>query len=58
MLHSISDTNSNLAVFSVTGWTGDDDKISMSGGCYFPGNNMVLWSSKMHNGLSISTAKS
>lgn len=53
------DTNSNLVGFSDYDWADDaDDRKSTSGGCYFPGNNLVSWSSKKQNCVSLSTAES
>ncbi|KAK0579464.1 hypothetical protein LWI29_026695 [Acer saccharum] len=38
------DTNASLVGFSDTNWVGNcDDRKSISGGCFFLGNNLVSW---------------
>ena len=34
-----------------------DDRNSTSGGCFYLGNNLVLWMSKKQNSVSLSTAE-
>ena len=53
------DTNTNIVGFSDADWAGDaDDRKSTSGGYFMLGNNVVSWSSKKQNCVSLSTAES
>ncbi|XP_065622786.1 secreted RxLR effector protein 161-like [Quercus suber] len=52
------DLNECLAKYSDADWAGCiDDRKSTSSGCYYLGNNLVLWMSKKHNSVSLSTAE-
>ena len=52
------DTNDVLAGYSDANWAGNaDDRRSISGGCFYVGNNLVSWISKKQNSISLSTAK-
>ena len=47
-----------LAGYFDTDWVGNvDDRKSKSGGCFYVGNNLVLWMSKKQNSISLSTAE-
>lgn len=53
------DTTAHLVGFSDSDWAADaDDRKSTSGGCKYLGNNLVSWSSKKQNYISLSTAES
>ncbi|KAK0571948.1 hypothetical protein LWI29_023867 [Acer saccharum] len=44
--------------FSDADWAGNyDDRKSISGGCFFLGNNLVSWFCKKQNSISLSTAE-
>ncbi|XP_065619112.1 secreted RxLR effector protein 161-like [Quercus suber] len=52
------DSNECLAGYSDANWAGCiDDRKSMSGGCFYLGNNLVSWMSKKQNLVSLSTAE-
>ena len=52
------DKNDVLAGYSDANWARNaDDKKSISGGCFYVGNNLVSWMSKKQNPISLSTAK-
>ena len=54
----INDTNSSLAGYNDVDWAGNvDDRKNNTRGCFYLGNNLVLWQSKKHNSISLSTAK-
>ena len=54
----IKDTNDILAGYSNTDWAGNaDDRKSISGGCFYVGNNLVFWMSKKQNSIFLSTAE-
>ncbi|KAI3463760.1 hypothetical protein Pfo_020423 [Paulownia fortunei] len=53
------DTNSNLADYCDTDWTGDmDDWKNTSSGCFFLSNNLISWFSKKQNCVSLSIIES
>ena len=53
-----NDTNCVITGFSDSDWAGNEaDRKSTSGVCCFIGNNLVSWSSKKQNCISISTAE-
>ncbi|KAA0035673.1 gag-pol polyprotein [Cucumis melo var. makuwa] len=53
------DTSSELVGYCDADWAGSaDDRKSTSGGCFFLGNNIVLWFSKKQNCVSLSTTES
>ena len=52
------DSNECLAGYSDANWAECiDDRKSTSGGCFYLGNNLVLWMSKKQNVVSLSMAK-
>ena len=52
------DTSDVLAGYSDADWTGNaDDRNSISGDCFYVGNNLVSWMSKKQNSISLSTAE-
>ena len=52
------DSNDVLAGYSDTDWAGNaNDKKSISGGCFYVGNNLVSWMSKKQNSILLSTAE-
>jgi hypothetical protein len=52
------DENSKLIGYCDTDWAGSaDDRKSMSGGCFFLGNNLISWFSKKQNSVALSTAE-
>ena len=52
------DSNTCLAGYSDANWAGSvDDRKSTLGGCFYLGNNLVLWMSKKQNFVSLSTAE-
>ena len=52
------DSNACLASYSDADWAGSvDDQRSTSGGCFYPGNNLVSWISKKQNSVSLFTAE-
>ncbi|CAM8929100.1 unnamed protein product [Rhodiola kirilowii] len=52
------DTNPFLVGYCDADWAGNtEDRKSTSGGCFFLGNNLVSWFSKMQNSISLSTAE-
>ena len=52
------DSNECLAGYSNADWAECiNDRNSTSGGCFYLGNNLVLWMSKKQNSISLSTAK-
>ena len=52
------DSNACPAGYSNADWAGSvDDQKSTSGGCFYPGNNLVSWISKKQNSVSLSTAE-
>ncbi|XP_024178366.1 secreted RxLR effector protein 161-like [Rosa chinensis] len=54
----IFDSNVEIAGYTDSYWAGNvDDRRSTSGGCFFVGNNLVLWHSKKQNCVSLSTAE-
>ena len=51
-------TNDVLVGYFDADWAGNvDDRKSTSGGCFYVGNNLVSWMSKMHNSISLSIAE-
>ncbi|CAM8975401.1 unnamed protein product [Rhodiola kirilowii] len=51
------DTNPHLVGYCDADWAGNaKDRKSTSGGCFFLGNNLVLWFSKKQNSISLFTA--
>ena len=49
------DSNISLVGFSDTDWTGNaDDRKSVSGGCFYLGNNLLSWHNKKQNSISLS----
>ncbi|KAL5546230.1 hypothetical protein UlMin_005917 [Ulmus minor] len=52
------DTTTDLVGYSDADWACTiDDRKSTSGGCFYLGNNLVLWFSKKQNSISLSTAE-
>ena len=52
------DTNDVLDKYFDADWAGNaHDRKSISGGCFYVGNNLVSWMSKKQNSISLSTAK-
>ncbi|KAK4836323.1 hypothetical protein QYF36_021415 [Acer negundo] len=52
------DTTPSLVGFSGADWVGNcDDRKSISGDCFFLGNNLVSWFCKKKNSISLSMAK-
>ena len=52
------DSNACLAGYSDADWVGSvDDRKSTSGGCFYPGNNLVLWINKKQNSMFLSAAE-
>ena len=52
------DSNAYLTRYSDVDWAGSvDDRKSISGGCFYLGNNLVSWMSKKQNSVSLSTAE-
>ncbi|CAM8929099.1 unnamed protein product [Rhodiola kirilowii] len=52
------DTNPFLVGYCDADWAGNtEDRKSTSGGCFFLGNNLVSWFSKMQNSISLSLAE-
>ena len=52
------DTSDVLAGYSDVDWAGNaDDRKSISGGCFYVGNNLVSWMSKKQNFISLSTTE-
>ena len=52
------DTSDVLAGYSVPNWAWNaDDRKSISGGCFYMGNNLVSLMSKKQNSMSLSTAE-
>ena len=52
------DTNDVLAGYSDPNWAGNaDNRKSISGGCFYVGNNLVSWMSKKQNSISLSIAE-
>ncbi|XP_022863909.1 uncharacterized protein LOC111383947 [Olea europaea var. sylvestris] len=50
-------SNLDLAGYFDADWVGNaDDRKSTSGGCFYMGSNLVAWSSKKQNSISLSTA--
>ncbi|CAA0819380.1 cysteine-rich RLK (RECEPTOR-like protein kinase) 8, partial [Striga hermonthica] len=44
------DTSSSLAGYSYVDWAGNvDDRRTISGGCFYIGNNLISWLSKKQN---------
>ncbi|KAL4011530.1 hypothetical protein IC575_028590 [Cucumis melo] len=53
------DTSSELVGYYDADWADSaDDRKSTSGGCFFLGNNIILWFSKKQNYVSLSTTES
>ena len=51
-------SNACPAGYSNADWVESvDDQKSTSGGCFYPGNNLVSWISKKQNSVSLSTAE-
>ena len=47
-----------LVAYSDADWAGNvDDMRSTSGSCYYLGNNLISWSSKKQNSITLSTAE-
>ena len=52
------DSNECLVGYLDADWAGCiDDRKSSSGGCFYLGNNLVSWMSKMQNSISLSMAE-
>ncbi|KAM7466521.1 hypothetical protein LguiB_014083 [Lonicera macranthoides] len=52
------DTSSSIVGYCDADWAGcTDDRKSTSGSCFYIGNNLVAWSSKKQNCISLSTAE-
>ncbi|XP_039145614.1 secreted RxLR effector protein 161-like [Dioscorea cayenensis subsp. rotundata] len=52
------DSNSHLADYSDADWARNvDDRKSTSGGCFYPGNNLVIWYRKKQSSIFLSTAE-
>ena len=52
------DTSDVLARYSDADYAGNaDDKKSISGGCFYMGNNLVFWVSKNQNSITLSTVE-
>ncbi|KAK0586597.1 hypothetical protein LWI29_009370 [Acer saccharum] len=52
------DTNDILVGYCDADWAGNiDDRKSTSGGCFYVGNNLVSWSSKKQNSVSLSSSE-
>lgn len=57
-LYYSKNSNQNLVGFCDADWAGSiDDRRSTSGGCFFLGNNLILWHSKKQNCVSLSTTE-
>ena len=57
-LYYTKDTTRSLMGYCDADWAGSlEDRRSTSGGCFFMGNNMVSWHSKIQNSVSLSTAE-
>ena len=52
------DTNDILVGYCDADWAGNiDDRKSTSGGCFYVSNNLVSWSSKKQNSVSLSSSE-
>ena len=52
------DSNACLVGYSDADWVGSvDDRKSTSGGCFYPGNNLVLWINKKQNSMFLFAAE-
>lgn len=51
------DTNPFLVEYCDTDWGGSEDRKSTFGWCYFIGNNLIFWFSKILNYVSTSSAQ-
>ena len=53
-----NDTNLSIARYSHANWAGNvDARKSITGGCFYLGNNLVSWHSKKQNSISLSTVE-